>query len=222
MRNADSKQLIIGEKTTGFLMGESAMALTDLTTLLLAWGAGDQEAAAQIAEIVYFDLRRRAAAHLSRHNGYQMLSATALVNETYLRLLGGAQVEWKCTAHFFVVASNQMRRILIDGIRKSMVRKKARGEQIWREEERFRRASVESEWTREIDLLALDEALTKLAEESSRAAQIVELRYFGGLTEEETARIVGISVSQLKRDWKWAKARLYGLMSELEVSSTRM
>ena len=186
------------------------MSSPDFTTLLMAWRDGDHRAAEQIAELVYTELHQRAKKYLAQEYGYQTLSATALVNETLARLLGGAQVEWQCRAHFFVVASNAMRRILIDAARRRRVRNS--GNQKWAEEAAAAPPPVNF-LNQKVDLLALDEALNTLAQISHRAAQIVELRYFGGLTEQETAEVLDISPATVKRDWSSAKAWLYGQLN---------
>ncbi len=185
------------------------MSSPDFTALLLAWRDGDRQAAEQIAELVYAELRQRAKSYLAKERGYQTLSATGLVNETFVRLIGGAQVEWKCRAHFFVVASTAMRRILIDAARHRRIRND--GNQQW-VEEAAEVSSPANFLNRKLDLLALDEALNELAQISPRAAQTVELRYFGGLTEQEIANVIGVSLATVKRDWASAKAWLYGRM----------
>lgn len=188
-------------------MEVSALSSPDFTTLLLAWRDGDTQAAEQITELVYAELRQRAKSYLAGEHGYQTLSATALVNEAFVRLIGGAQVEWQCRAHFFVVASNAMRRILIDAARHRQVRRD--GDQRWLEESANNLSSANF-LNRKIDLLALDEAMNELAQISPRAAQVVELRYFGGLTEQEIAEVIGISLATVKRDWTSAKTWLFG------------
>lgn len=190
-------------------MEVTALSSPDFTTLLLAWREGDNHAAEQITELVYAELRQRAKNYLAGEHGYQTLSATALVNETFVRLIGGAQVEWQCRAHFFVVASNAMRRILIDAARHRQVRNN--GDQRW-VEEAANSLSPANFLNRKIDLLSLDEALNDLALIDPRAAQVVELRYFGGLTEQEIADVLGVSLATVKRDWASAKTWLYGRM----------
>lgn len=193
------------------------MSSPDFTTLLSAWRNGDNHAAEQIMELVYAELRQRAKSYLAGEHGYQTLSATALVNETFVRLIGGAQVEWQCRAHFFVVASNAMRRILIDAARHRQVRNN--GDQRWVEES-ANNLSPANFLNRKIDLLALDEALNELALIDPRAAQVVELRYFGGLTEQEIADVLGVSLTTVKRDWASAKTWLYGrLKSDTNINN---
>ncbi|MGH9801898.1 MAG: sigma-70 family RNA polymerase sigma factor, partial [Blastocatellia bacterium] len=131
---------------------------------------------------------------------------------TFARLIGGAQVEWKCRAHFFVVASQQMRRILIDSARRRQNRSLA--DRLWVEEKDRAENSLPHDFqNHKIDLLALDTALEELAQISPRATQIVVLRYFGGLTEEETAEVAEVSLATVKRDWNSAKAWLFGKLN---------
>lgn len=188
------------------------MSSPDFTTLLFAWRGGDQSVAEQIIALVYEELRLRARKYLSNERGYQTLSPTALVNETLVRLLGGAQVEWKCRAHFFVVASKQMRRILIDYARHRAVRNN--GHQRWEQANDYDHAPRPFDFANNhTDLLALNEALNELAEIFPRSAEIVELRYFGGLTEQEIADVLEISLATVKRDWKSAKTWLFGKLN---------
>ncbi len=188
------------------------MSLPDLTTFLIAWRDGDQSVTEQIVTVVYDELRLRARNYLAKERGYQTLSPTALVNETFVRLLGGSQVEWKCRAHFFVVASKQMRRILIDYARHRQVRD--RGDRHWAElGSPSETSSPFSFLNQRIDLLALNEALEELAEIFPRAAEIVEMRYFGGLTEQEIADVLEISLATVKRDWRSAKTWLFGKLN---------
>lgn len=188
------------------------MSSPDFTTLLIAWRDGDQSVTEQIIALVYDELRLRARKYLSNERGYQTLSPTALVNETLVRLLGGAQVEWKCRAHFFVVASKQMRRILIDYARHRAVRNN--GNQRWEQANANDEATRPFEFSNNhTDLLALNETLDELAEIFPRSAEIVELRYFGGLTEQETADVLEISLATVKRDWKSAKTWLFGKLN---------
>lgn len=190
------------------------MEPTEITTLLQAWRAGDQHALAQLAELVYHTLLQRARAQLAGRKGYQTLSPTALVNQTWERLIGGAQVDWESSAHFYVVASRQMRRIIIDAARRRKTRLSAQAEQEWNAVERIRLNGQAAFGNNQVDLLALDEALDRLETQMPRAVQIVELRYFNGFSEEEAARIVGISVSQLKRDWRQARLELFRMLNE--------
>jgi RNA polymerase sigma-70 factor, ECF subfamily len=182
---------------------------TDFAALLLAYRRGDAEAASRLFALVYQDLRRLAGAYLSAERAGHTLQATALVHEAYLRLLGEGAVEFESRAHFFVIAARQMRRILIDYARAARAGKRGG----WAVKSPLEAAAGERVMPRE-DLLALDEALRQLAALDARAATVVELRFFAGLTEREAAEILQVSVASLRRDWAFAKVwlheRLYG------------
>ncbi len=182
----------------------------ELTTLLQAWNAGDLTALERIAELVNGELLKLARSKLAAHPN-STLTTSELVQETFHRLLGGAQVDWKNTAHFLRTIARQMRRIIIDHHRRRRVRERAHAQDEWLEAERIRLGDE----AQRLDLLALDLALDELAQEDERAALIVELRFFGGFTEAQTAEIVGISVSQLKRDCDKAKRRLFDLLKPI-------
>jgi len=174
-----------------------------LTQLLGQWRNGDQEAGNQLFTVAYQELRRLAAWHLQQERPGHTLQATALVNELYLKLFVGEQVNWQDRAHFFAVAAQQMRRLLIDHARGKMAQKREGG--------RLRVSLVDIEglaapW--EEDLAALDESLDRLAKLDPRTARVIELRFFAGLTEKETAEIAGVSVATLKRDWTFGRAWL--------------
>ena len=172
--------------------------------LLRAWGRGDVEAREKLMPLVYEDLRRRAAAYLRRERVDHTLQPTALVHEAYLRLVGQERVAWRNRAHFFGVAAQMMRRILVDH---------ARGH---RRGKRFGAAvrvtldeRVGSAKPPDCELLLLDQALTELAAIDPQQAQIVELRYFGGLSEDEVANVLTVSRSTVTREWHTARAWLY-------------
>lgn len=179
-----------------------------ITRLLQRSRQGDQEAMEALAPIIQGALRQLAQHHLNRERGNHTLQPTALVNEAWMRLFAPnhqnneAHYEWKDRAHFLAVASHQIRHILVDYARAKHAAKRS-GQQVELAEE------LAIELPRSIDLLALDEALNRLAAELPRAAQAIELRYFGGLTEEETAQTLDISLTTLKRDWRFARAWLY-------------
>jgi RNA polymerase sigma factor (TIGR02999 family) len=172
-----------------------------VTALLLAWRAGDQTALDRLMSLVHDELHRLAQRCMRGERPDHTLQATALVNEAYLRL-ADADVDWKDRAHFFAVAATAMRRILVDYAR-SRGRKKRAGVMISLEE------SVLIAPDREAELLAIDDALTRLAGHDERAAQVVELHYFGGLTYDEIAEARGISAATVDRDLRFAKAWLY-------------
>jgi RNA polymerase sigma factor (TIGR02999 family) len=172
----------------------------EVTDLLQAWRAGDDAALDRLITLVYQDLRGVARRCLRGERVHDALQPTALVNEAYLRLIGSRRVEWRDRAHFFAVAAQLMRRVLVDEARKR--------DSLKRGGDCTRIAlsdDVAAAAGREIDLLALDDALVRLGGEAPRKLRIVELRYFGGLTIEETAAVLGVSIDIVKRDWRSAK-----------------
>ena len=179
-----------------------------LSRLLTAWGRGDLEARDALLPIVYAELRRRAAGYLRRERRDHTLQPTALVNEAYLRLAGPARVSWKNRAHFFCVASQMMRRILVDHARARRAQKRPRQQLKVSLEELLVAAAPPP-----VDLLALDEALSELTTVDARLAQVTELRYFGGLSEQEVARVLSLSRATVTRDWQTARAWLYRRMT---------
>jgi RNA polymerase sigma factor (TIGR02999 family) len=184
-----------------------------ITHLLLAWGNGDQGALEALMPLVYDELRKVAARHLRRQRPGHTLQTTALVNEAYLRLIDSSQVQWQNRAHFFAVSATLMRRILVDFARERQNLKRGGGaEQVSLDE-----ALVVAP-ERSADLLALDEALTRLAKLNPRQAQVVEFRYFGGLSEEETAEALKVSLRTVQRDWNLARLWLYRELSNTVTS----
>ncbi|MBI1766088.1 MAG: sigma-70 family RNA polymerase sigma factor [Acidobacteria bacterium] len=181
-----------------------------ITQLLLAWGAGDEAALAQLMPLVYAELRQVAARHLRRQRPGHTLQTTALVNEAYLRLIDSSQVRWQNRAHFFAVSAQLMRRILVDFARSRQNLKRGGGAQQVSLDEAL---AVAPE--RGADLLALDDALTRLAALNPRQAQVVELRYFGGLSEEESAEALKVSLRTVQRDWKLARLWLYRELNQV-------
>jgi RNA polymerase sigma factor (TIGR02999 family) len=174
-----------------------------ITQWLLAWSDGHQEALGQLLPLVYRDLRRLAARYMRREPADHALQPTALVHEAYLRLVDQRQVQWRNRAHFFGMAAGMMRRILVDHARERLAEKRGGGlERVTLVDDQ-----IAAEATG-VDVLALHESLERLAAFDSRQAQIVELRYFGGLTIEETAEVVRTSVVTVWRDWTVAKAWL--------------
>jgi RNA polymerase sigma factor (TIGR02999 family) len=177
----------------------------DVRQLLLAWNQGDQEAFEELARLVEAELRRLARHYLSNERRGHTLQTTALINEAWLRLIKQRKnAHWQDRAHFVAVAATQMRRILVDHARKRGADRRG-GE--------FERATFEKalkvSYEPEVDLLAVNEALTKLAEVDKRSADVVELRFFGGLTTKETAEVLGISPDTVERDWNFAKVWLF-------------
>ena len=173
-----------------------------LTELLVAWGQGDQRALHELTPVVYKELRRLAQWHMARERPGATLQATALVNEAYLRLIGVNQVCWQDRAHFFAMAARQMRRVLIDAARQRRSQKRGGGIQ------KVSLAPGLGIPERSGDLLALDEALAVLAQIDGRRSRVVELKFFGGMSVEEIALVLGVSTDTIKRDWKLAKAWL--------------
>jgi RNA polymerase sigma factor (TIGR02999 family) len=184
----------------------------NITQLLLAWGAGDEAALAQLMPLVYDELRKVAARHLRRQRPDHTLQTTALVNEAYLRLIDSSKVQWQNRAHFFAVSAQLMRRILVDFARARQNLKRGGGAQQITLDDALAIAPE-----RGADLLALDDALTQLAKLNQRQAQVVELRYFGGLNEEETAEALKVSLRTVQRDWKLARLWLYRELSANEM-----
>ena len=175
----------------------------DVTDLLQAWRSGDQAALDRLVSLVHAELHRLAHLYLARERPGQTLQTSALVNEAYLRLIDASQVDWQDRAHFFAVAATVMRQVLIQYARLRHARKRG-GD------------AVRVEWNedlipspeRDADLIALDDALNDLANHDSRQARVVELRFFGGLSEAETAHVLGISYRTERREWDHARAWL--------------
>ena len=174
-----------------------------ITEILLAWGDGDQSALERLTPIVYAELRRRAHHYMNRERGGHTLQTTALVNEVFLKLIDSSRVRWQNRAHFFAVSAQLMRRILVDFARSRRYQKRGGAAQ---------RISLDDaplvSLARGGDLIALDDALTALAAIDKRKSEVVELRFFGGLSVEETAEALKVSGDTVMRDWRLAKAWL--------------
>src|SRR6476659_3838631 len=176
----------------------------NVTQLLIGWSKGDKEALDQLLPIVYDELRRQAARYLRRERVGHTLQTTALIHEAYLRLVDQKSVQWQNRAQFFGIAAQLMRRILVDHAR-SRKRVKRGGSDV-------RVSLAEASLTvkaRDLDVLAIDEALDRLAQVDERQAKVVELRFFSGLWVEETAEVLQISPATVKREWSMAKAWLH-------------
>ena len=186
------------------------MTLTadDLTGLLIEWGQGDKAALDRLTPLVYDEIRRIAHRYVQREREGQTLQTTALVNEAYIRLAGSANIAWQNRAHFYAVTAQVMRRILIDHARRRHYVKHGGEAQRVAFDEAAKETALMSQ-PRAAELLALDEALDELAKLDLRKSQVVELRYFGGLNIEETARVLDVSPMTVRRDWRAAKAWLY-------------
>jgi RNA polymerase sigma-70 factor, ECF subfamily len=178
----------------------------DLTMLLKEFGRGNSEALEKIYPQVYDHLHRLALRFMSREKSGHTLQPTALVHEAFLKLVEGKQVEWQDRTHFFAIAARMMRRILTDHAKAKLAEKRGGGGIKIAYEENLHAVSKEEPGE---DLLALDEALEKLKLMNERQAQVVELRYFGGLSLEETAACLQISLATIKRDWTSAKLWLF-------------
>jgi RNA polymerase sigma factor (TIGR02999 family) len=178
----------------------------DVTGLLLAWRAGDATAGEQLLPAIYDELHRQAARAMRREDGAHTLQATALVHEAYLRLVDQRRVEWRSRAHFFGVAAQMMRRVLVDHARTRLAAK--RGGALQRVTLSGIDAGVDPTVSDELDVLALHDALERLAALDPEQARLVELRYFGGLGIEDTAEALGVSPATVKREWAVARAWL--------------
>jgi RNA polymerase sigma factor (TIGR02999 family) len=179
-------------------------ASKDITQLLLAWGNGNKAALDELMPIVYGELRRLAKHYMRGQRPGHALQTTELVNEAYLRLIDSDRVNWQNRSHFFAISAQMMRRILVDFARaRNSLKRGGDRLQITLDEK------IEVPFEDKIDFAALDEALENLAKLSPRQSQIVELRYFGGLSEEEIAETLNISTRTVRRDWSLARAWLY-------------
>jgi RNA polymerase sigma-70 factor (ECF subfamily) len=176
------------------------MAENEVTLLLGQINAGDGDATGKLLPLVYDDLRRLARSYFAGEKPEHTLQATALVHEAYIRLVNWENVSWQNRAHFFAVAADVMRKILIDHARKKNAQKRDGGQKILIDE------AVSFSSDKELDLLKLDEAMQTLEKLDRRQARIVELRFFGGLSIEETAFVLKISETTVKREWTFAKA----------------
>ena len=179
----------------------------NITELLAGYGRGDKEALDQLMPIVYDELRRQAARYLRREQPGNTLQTTALIHEAYVRLVDQRNVQWQNRAHFFGIAAQLMRRILVDHAR-AKKRVKRGGSDV--------RVSLDATVAvkgQDLDVVALDEALERLAQIDEQQSRVVELRFFSGLTVEETAEVMHISKATVKRDWSMAKAWLHRELS---------
>lgn len=175
----------------------------NVTQLLRAWSQGDEGALNQVYDLVFDELHRLAHHYMSRENPGNVMQTTALVNEAYLRLANARDLDWKDRAHFFAVSANVMRRILIDGARARRADRRG-GKDIQLALDDVPEVSTQND----PDLIALDDALKELAKVNERQSRVVELRYFGGLSVEEAAEVLGVSADTVMRDWRFAKAWL--------------
>ena len=182
----------------------------EITRLLQVWSGGDEVAFEQLIPLVYDELHRMALRYLAGERSTVSLQATALVNEVCLRLLGWDQVRWKNRGHFFGVSAQMMRRVLVDIARRRRADRRGGARAVRVPLEGIDVAAIEPD----ADLVAIDEALERLAVEDPRKARVVELRFFGGLSMEETAQALGVSLRTANSDWAFARAWLYRALTE--------
>ena len=179
-------------------------ATSNLTELLVAWGQGDKAALDALAPVIQHELHRLAARQMAGERPGHLLQPTALVNEAYMRLIDWKDVRWQNRAHFFGTAAQIMRRVLVDMARSQLRAKRGRRRVHVSLSEAANTSAPQS-----ADLVALDDALTALETVDARKSKVVELRYFGGLSLEEVALVVDVSVATVRRDWSLARAWLY-------------
>jgi RNA polymerase sigma factor (TIGR02999 family) len=184
------------------------MSAQDVTQLLQDWSQGNRAALELLTPIVYDELRRLAQYYMGRENAGHTLQATALVHEAYIRLIDQRRMQWQNRAHFFGIAAQMIRRILVDHARATRAAKRGSGVVALSLDEALGVAEK-----KDVEMIALDDALRTLAEVDPQQAQIVEMRFFTGLTIEETAEALGISPATVKRDWVSAKAWLFREMT---------
>jgi len=184
----------------------------EITDLLLAWNDGEQTALEKLAPLVEVELRRLARSYMRRERAGHTLQTTALINEAYVRLINARRVSWQNRAHFYGIAARVMRRILVDFAREKGYQKRGGGTfQVTLDD------ALAATSNNDPDLLALDEALYELARVDERKAQVVEMRFFGGLTERETAVALNVSPETARRDWRLAKSWLLRRLSQKQV-----
>ncbi len=192
-----------------FTKDHAADCSDNLTGLLRAWRGGDLAARDELMRVVHQELRRRAAARLRREHPGHLLQPTALVHEAYLRLVDQSHTDWQNRAHFFALASEMMRRILVDHVRRRNMAKRSGG---------WARVTLDDGAARygppDIDVLDLDEALSELASLDPRKSRVAELRFFGGLSHREVACALGISRATVERDWEMARAWLFRRLTQ--------
>jgi RNA polymerase sigma factor (TIGR02999 family) len=186
-------------------MSETDHESHEISRLLQAWGDGNGKALDELLPLVYDELHRQAHRFLRRERQSHTLQTTALIHEAYLNLIKYEQISWQNREHFFAISANLMRRILVNYANARHRQKRGGATENLQLDDSIMIAAENTD----VDLLALDEALTKLAKMDKQQAQIVELRYFGGLTIEETAEVMGIAPATIKRDWKLTRTWLY-------------
>ena len=180
----------------------------EVTQLLLDWNNGDKAALDKLVPLVYKEMKRLAAHYMRRERPGQTIQTTALVNEAYIRLVDYKRMRWQDRSHFFAVAAQVMRRILVERARSRHQAKRGGGAQKVSLDETAMLSDERSE-----ELLALDDALMRLEALDPRKSRIIELRFFGGLNIEETAEVIGLSPTTIQREWRSARAWLYRVIS---------
>ncbi len=185
--------------------------MSDITALLHRTKAGDKEAEGELINALHGELRRLAGALLRGRRRDHTLQPTALVNEAYIKLMSGQQVSWQDRVHFFAVAARAMRQILVDHARRAMAEKRGGGAEMVTLE-----MGMPFERARPVELLAVNQALDRLEEHDPRVHRVVELRFFGGLSVEEAAEVMGISTRTVRREWSLGRAWLLGELGEPE------
>jgi len=187
----------------------------DITELLAAWGGGDQAAFERLVPLVYAELKRIARRHMNRESEGHVLQTTALVHEAYVKLVSQRGAKWQDRAHFFAVSSQQMRRILVDAARSRMRQKRGSDAVVVSLDD-----APAISMSRAAEFVTLDDALTELAKLDPRRSRVVEMRYFGGMSIDETALALNLSSDTIARDWKAAKAWLYAELNRAEGRGT--
>jgi len=182
----------------------------DVTQLLSKWSSGDQSALDQLLPLVYGELHRLAAAYLRRERSNHTLQSTALVHEAFMRMVHQQDVQWKNRAHFFAICAQMIRRILVDYARSQHAEKRGSGAVKLALDDAM---AVPQAPATDVDLLGLNDALDRLAEMDERQSRIVELRFFAGLSIEETAEVLHLSPASIKREWQTARAWLFREMT---------
>jgi RNA polymerase sigma factor (TIGR02999 family) len=195
----------------------STLISQQVTALLSSWRRGNADAQEKLFELVYQDLHRVAARYMSRERPGHSLQATALVNEAYIRLVGIDRVHWRDRNHFLAVAARVMRRILVDNARARHYQKRGAGAEKVSLDDALLVSKQHGP-----ELVAIDDALSALAAIDARKSQIVELRFFGGLTAEETAEVLAVSSDTVLRDWKMAKVWLLREIKRGKLSGSRL
>ena len=188
------------------------MLVDDVSGLLCAWSDGDQTALDKLAPIVYGELRALARRYMNRERPGHSLQTAALVNEAYMRLVDYKRMQWQNRAHFFAVSAQVMRRILVEHARRRNLKRGAGVQHVSLDEAAMVGGGQDT------DLVALDTAMNALAQIDPRKVQVVEMRFFGGLSVEETAEVLKVSTITVKRDWRAARAWLYRELSGGELS----